>query len=154
MKLHCKTTGSSGFEVEAEPSDSISKLKEEIYKKLPKPPAAAVELILVRVSDGKNNGVRNSAKTRELLKSLVTEVRKVEFPEETEDEDEIPGFKWMNGDVSAKVMNLSYKLTRYLLSKDTDEGCVDILVILPEETEKKTVGCIFFFAKSKIFVDV
>ncbi|KAJ3123627.1 hypothetical protein HK098_001795 [Nowakowskiella sp. JEL0407] len=142
MKILSITLDSSRFEVEVEPTDSIGELKEEIIKKLPEPkPSAASQKLLVRVFEGGKItlGVEFSAKTEELLKPIVHDVKAAESPKETEYEDQTPGtpnfptMGWESNEptISAKVMNSSYNLSLHELTKDTEEGCVDILVIVP-----------------------
>ncbi|KAJ3111263.1 hypothetical protein HK098_000277, partial [Nowakowskiella sp. JEL0407] len=140
----------SPFDVEVESTDKISEVKKNIKKE--KEPELnhldADKLLLVRVFErGKpTTGVKSSAKTRDTLKSIASDVKATESPEETDYEGteaagipeflELPGWQFeVDGvAISAKVMNPTYKLSRYALTKDTEEGYVDILVILPGST--------------------
>ncbi|KAJ1554275.1 hypothetical protein HK096_004293, partial [Nowakowskiella sp. JEL0078] len=131
--LKCKLD-SSEFEVDIEASDSVSKLKKKIKdeKKNMLESIDADNLILVRVFETeKNIGIPNSSKTKDLIESLVNDVRIVDLPEQTEYEDNLPGFEWTSGKVSAKVLNSGGRCSTYGLTKDSFEFTVDILIILP-----------------------
>ncbi|KAJ3120766.1 hypothetical protein HK098_004246 [Nowakowskiella sp. JEL0407] len=147
MKIFCKLGDSASFPVDAEPTTTVGDLKDYIKKK--KEPEldhlAADKLLLVRVFErGKTTtGVKDSTKTEDVLKSIANGVLAAQSPERTDYEGtettgipeflELPGWQFEEDGVaiSAKVMNPSYKLSRYALTKDTEEGYVDILVILP-----------------------
>ncbi|KAJ1547547.1 hypothetical protein HK096_002433 [Nowakowskiella sp. JEL0078] len=127
------------FKADVKPCESIFTLKERIKdgNRDDFEPFDAEKLILVRVFEtGKNIGIPNSSKTKDLIESLVDYVRSVDLPEQTDYEDKLPGFEWSNDNVSAKVLNAAYKLRSYSLKKDTEEEMVDIIIILPLEENR------------------
>ncbi|KAJ3115086.1 hypothetical protein HK098_007073, partial [Nowakowskiella sp. JEL0407] len=129
MKIFCKF-GDSSFPVDAEPTTTtVGDLKEIIFNKLPEPrPSAALQLLLVRVFEtpSKNEdggvpvgGVEDDTDLVEVERAVLSKRSSgvdVEKVRRTEDGTEV------------------HKLERYKLTRDTEEGYVDILVILPGST--------------------
>ncbi|KAJ3115415.1 hypothetical protein HK098_006952, partial [Nowakowskiella sp. JEL0407] len=58
------------------------------------------------------------------------DVEKVRKTEDGTMQYKVRGWEINGTTISAKVMNPLYKLERYKLTRDTEEGCVDVLVIL------------------------
>ncbi|KAJ1569032.1 hypothetical protein HK096_004456, partial [Nowakowskiella sp. JEL0078] len=132
MKLFCKFKNSV-FPIEVGSDDRIGDLKKTIKdeKKNELASIDADKLTLLHVYEtSKTRGVADDEDLSEMLKLFSKarsqiDVEKVKIPP-----GKIPGWEWSSGEVSAKVMNPTYKLKRYMLTEDTEEGCVDILVIL------------------------
>ncbi|KAJ3127420.1 hypothetical protein HK098_006409, partial [Nowakowskiella sp. JEL0407] len=102
-------------------------------------------LISDAVPEGPDGGVRNGgvpddadlSKLERKIHSAVSKRVDVEKYRPRKVKGEVPGWHIQFGIMAAKVMSPTYKLSRYSLTNDTHEGCVDILVILPAAQNKE-----------------
>ncbi|KAJ1554814.1 hypothetical protein HK096_001348, partial [Nowakowskiella sp. JEL0078] len=90
----------------------------------------ACNLILVPFHEtGKTTGVADDEDLSETSKLFLKARSEIDVEKAKIPPGKIPGWEWSSVEVSAKVMNPTYKLKRYMLTEETEEGCVDIVVI-------------------------
>ncbi|KAJ1555483.1 hypothetical protein HK096_002497 [Nowakowskiella sp. JEL0078] len=144
MKIRCKLLDSSAFGVLVESTDDISALKDCIKEKK-KNDLAAIDpdkLLLVRVFETPSHdgglpvGVPDDTDLVEVERAVLS-ARSSEYNVETARKSKdgtkpykVRGWEFDGPEISAKVMNPSTMLMRYL-TNDTEEECVDVLVIVP-----------------------